>query len=212
MRVILPSTEILDDINGKEILQKIERAAKVCYKSESNIREDSAERFVYGLLNRGHEGPLEHVTISIKFICDRGVSHELVRHRLASFCQERTRYCNYSIDKFGKDVTFIKPCYLKEDLENDAWNTWYRSCQFAEAAYFKLLEEGCKPEEARAVLPNSLKTEVVMTANIREWRHFFKLRAAESTGKVHPQMKELTVPLLRELQCRIPVVFEDIIL
>lgn len=208
MQAIKAYTQIYGEINGQEILQKIERIGRTCYKSEGKIKDDSAEKFVAGLIKRGHEAMLEHESITVKFVVDRGISHEIVRHRLASFAQESTRYCNYSKDDFGSEITFIIPYYL--DYKSEAWNTWKKTMEECEKAYFKLLDIGLMPEEARSVLPNSLKTEVVMTANLREWRHFFKLRAANTTGKAHPQMLEVTRPLLEELKQLIPVVFDDI--
>ena len=170
--------------------------------------KDSSIRIVKNLIANKHEAMLEHAYITVKFICDRGISHELVRHRIASFAQESTRYCNYSKDKFGKEITVIKPYFLNEYTE--AYQFWKNSCLTAEENYFNLLELGLAPQEARLVLPNSLKTEVVVTMNIREWRHFFNLRASGKTGKPHPQMLELTIPLLNELKNRVPVVFDDI--
>lgn len=208
MKTIKPYTQIIDEINGQEILKKIEQCGRVCYKSEDKIKDDSAEKFVAGLIKRGHEAMLEHASFTVKFVVDRGVSHEIVRHRLASFAQESTRYCNYAKDDFGSEITFIKPLFLKEGT--DGFEFWRSSCEFAEWSYFKMLDCGCTAQEARAVLPNSLKTELVMSANLREWRHFFKLRAANSTGKAHPQMLEVTRPLLDELKTLIPVVFDDI--
>lgn len=206
MRIIKPYTEIYGDINGKEILKKIEWVGRTCYKSEDRIEEDSAEKFVAGLIKRGHEAILEHDSITVKFVVDRGVSHEIVRHRLASFAQESTRYCNYAKEKFGNEITVIEPCFWDKDSEN--YELWVRSMECAEKAYFSFLL--ATPEKARAVLPNSLKTELVMTANLREWRHFFKLRAANTTGKAHPQMLEVTRPLLDKFKRLIPVVFDDI--
>lgn len=208
MKIINASTEILTPITGDE-LQRIEYAGRTCYKSEDKITDDSAKKFVENLIKRGHEAMLEHSSLSVKFICDRGVSHELVRHRLASFAQESTRYCNYSKDKFGNELTFIKPCFLKNGT--DPYIYWKNAMSDVEMYYFAMLGGGCTPQEARSVLPNSIKTEVVMTANYREWRHFFWLRAARKTGPAHPQMEELTVPLLYEVSGLIPVVFDDIV-
>lgn len=208
MKIINASTEILTPITGDE-LQKIEYAGRTCYKSEDKITDGSAKKFVENLIKRGHEAMLEHGSLSVKFICDRGVSHELVRHRLASFAQESTRYCNYSQDKFGKELTFIMPCFLEGGT--DPYMYWENAMSDAEIYYFSMLDSGCTPQEARSVLPNSIKTEVVMTANYREWRHFFWLRAARKTGPAHPQMEELTCPLLDEISSRIPVVFDDIV-
>ena len=208
MKIINASTEILTPITGNE-LQRIEYAGRTCYKSEDKITDDSAKKFVENLIKRGHEAMLEHSSLSVKFICDRGVSHELVRHRLASFAQESTRYCNYGQDKFGKELTFIKPIFLEEGT--DSYKYWENAMADAEIYYFSMLDFGCTPQEARSVLPNSIKTEIVMTANYREWRHFFWLRAAHKTGPAHPQMEELTVPLLYEVSGLIPVVFDDIV-
>lgn len=205
MKIINPSFEILSPVDGQAILQHIERCGRVCYKSEDKITETSAQAFVGNIIKRGHEAVLEHASVTVKFTVDRGVSHEIVRHRLAAYCQESTRYCNYSKDGFGRQVTFIQPHFL--DRGTRGWELWVLACEQAEKAYFDLLNWGCSPQEARAVLPNSLKTEVVMTANLREWRHFFKLRTAPAA---HPQMREVTIPLLRRMQELIPVVFDDI--
>lgn len=208
MKVIKAGYEIITPINGRVILERIEQVARTCYKSEDKITEGSAEKMVATLIRRGHEAMLEHCSFTVKFIVDRGVSHELVRHRLASFAQESTRYCNYGKEGFGGEITVIEPLFLAENTTG--YSLWYDACLNSESAYFGLLNFGCSPQEARSVLPNSLKTEVCMTANIREWRHFFKLRAADATGSAHPQMKEVTVPLLKELKTLIPVVFDDI--
>ena len=205
MKIINPSFEILSPVDGQAILQHIERCGRVCYKSEDKITDTSAQTFVGSIIKRGHEAVLEHASVTVKFVVDRGVSHEIVRHRLAAYCQESTRYCNYSKDGFGGQVTFIQPNFL--DRGTRGWELWVLACEQAAKAYFDLLNWGCSPQEARAVLPNSLKTEVVMTANLREWRHFFKLRTAPAA---HPQMREVTIPLLRRMQELIPVVFDDI--
>lgn len=205
MQIIKAGYEILDPLNGEEILKKIERVARVCYKSEEKIGEGTAEKMVRALVKSKHEAMLEHFSFSVKFIVDRGVSHELVRHRVASFAQESTRYCNYGHEG---EITVIKPLYLTDCGED--YNLWRKACIVAEKQYLDMLAYGFSPQEARAVLPNSLKTEVVMTANLREWRHFFSLRACGSTGKPHPQMLEVAVPLLKEVKSLIPVVFDDL--
>lgn len=210
MKAIKAGYEILTPIRGDE-LQLIEKAGRTCYKSEDKITEESAKAFVAGLIKRQHEAMLEHSFLSIRFICDRGVSHELVRHRLASFAQESTRYCNYSNEKFGNELTFIKPFYFDELTDRRRIEHWEMTMKIAESEYMVLINDGARPQEARAVLPNSIKTEVVMSTNYREWRHFFKLRAARATGPAHPQMEEITRPLLAELKTLIPVVFDDIV-
>lgn len=209
MQAIKPYTQIYKDFDGQKVLQKIEAAARTCYKSEGKIQEGSAAKLVAGLIKSGHEAMLEHASVTVKFVVDRGISHELVRHRLAPFAQESTRYCNYSKDDFGSEITFIIPDYL--EYKSEGWNIWKESMKQAEDAYFKMLDFGLSPQQARAVLPNSLKTEVVMTANLREWRHFFKLRALGTTGKPHPQMLEVAVPLLEDMKNLIPVVFDDLV-
>lgn len=205
MKEIRPSFEIMDDIDGAEILQKLERCGRVCYKSEDKITEGSAEKFIGMILKSGHESVLEHEKLTVKFICDRGVTHEIVRHRIASYSQESTRYCNYSKDKFGNELTFIRPCFWADDSVEYA--VWKQAMEEIEKTYVKLISLGAKPEEARSILPNSLKTEIVCTMNLREWRHFFRLRTAE---RAHPQIREISVALLDELKKRIPVIFDDI--
>lgn len=202
MKVIKAGFVLMDDLDGAAILKKIERCGRVCYKSEEKIDEGTAEKFVAGIIKRGHESVLEHVSFTVRFIVDRGVSHELVRHRIASFSQESTRYCNYGNDDGG--CTFIEPCFWDGCCREDVWQ---EACEYAEEKYLLLLQEGCSPQEARSVLPNSLKTEVVMTCNLREWRHFFKLRTADAA---HPQMREVTRPLLAVLKQLIPVIFDDV--
>lgn len=205
MKIIKPSVEIITPIDGEEIIKHLEQCGRVCYKSEDKIKEGSAEKFVGGIIKRGHEAVLEHYSITVKFVCDRGVSHEIVRHRLAAYCQESTRYCNYSKDGFGNEITVIKPCFWDEQSEE--YSIWENACKCAENAYFDLINNGASPQEARSILPNSLKTEVMMTADIREWRHFFKLRCASAA---HPQMKEVAIMLLKKFKEQIPVLFDDI--
>jgi thymidylate synthase (FAD) len=208
MKIIKPSYEILDQIDGQAILKKIELCARVSHKSEGNITPTSAARLVKRLIDLGDESVLEHVSITVRFICDRGVSHELVRHRIAAFTQESTRYCNYSQGKFCHEITVVQPCFfVPDDFYKSKYASWIRACRKAEKSYFELLKNGATPEEARSVLPNSLKTEVICTANLRELRHILLLRADK---RAHPQMRELMVPLLYELQKKIPVVFDDI--
>lgn len=205
MRIIPASVELVTPVNGRVIMERLEYCGRVCYKSEDKIAEGTAEKFLRNIIKRGHEAVLEHCSITVKFICDRGVSHEIVRHRMASYCQESTRYCNYAKDGFGNEITVIAPCYFIPD--SIGWQEWENDCKRAERSYFNLLAYGYTPQEARAVLPNSLKTEVVMTANIREWRHFLKLRTAPAA---HPQMREVASMLLEKLKERVPILFEDI--
>lgn len=238
INIVKPHYDILTPISegGIEELQKIELAARTCYKSEDKISPDgeSAKKLVKALIKSGHEAMLEHGSLSVRFTCDRGVSHELVRHRIASYAQESTRWIRYDKEKFGGTITVIEPCFyndisdedkkrLRELVDNMGVNgmdsvnpnehplhlryaAWYHACLIAGENYIFMLECGATPQEARAVLPNSLKTEVVMTANYREWRNVFKLRCASDA---HPQIRELMIPLCQELQARIPILFDD---
>lgn len=205
MKIIAPYHEIISKIDGAEMLRNIELCGRVCYKSEDRITDGSAEKFVGMILKSGHESVLEHEKITVRFVCDRGVTHEIVRHRIASYSQESTRYCNYSKDKFGGEITFIRPCFWAEDDEKFA--LWKETMQSVEDSYVKLISLGAKPEEARSILPNSVKTEIMVTMNLREWRHFFKLRTAE---RAHPQIREVAIPLLNELKGLVPIIFDDI--
>jgi thymidylate synthase (FAD) len=197
-----PSVQIMDDIKPTEILKKIELAGRTCYKSEDKITAESAEKFISSLIRRGHESVLEHASVTVKFIVDRGVSHEIVRHRLASYSQESTRYVNYGK---ANNITVIEPCYWEPGTPE--YGIWLESCLRSETHYMELLESGATPEQARAVLPNSLKTELVMTANMREWRHFLKLRTDKAS---HPQIRQVADMLLREFKAEIPVLVEGI--
>lgn len=205
MLIIDPSYEILCEIRGAEIMRKIEMIGRVCYKSESKITNDSAEKFVRMIIDSGHESVIEHEIISVKVICDRGISHEIVRHRIASYSQESTRYCNYANERFGRELTLIRPFFWNEN--SDKYAIWVNTMKCIEDNYNKLIEFGAKPEEARTILPNSLKTEVVMTMNLREWRHFFELRTSKHA---HPQMKQIAIPILREFKKSLPAIFDDI--
>ena len=205
MKIIKPDVQFISPIDGATILKRLEQCGRVCYKSEDKITEGSAEKFVAGIIKRGHEAVLEHCSFTVKFICDRGVSHEIVRHRMASYCQESTRYCNYSKEGFGSEITVIKPCFWPDD--SDEMCEWRSAMRLTESHYFSLLQFGATPQEARSVLPNSLKTEVVMTANIREWRHFLKLRCSPAA---HPQMREVALILLEKVHALIPICFDDI--
>lgn len=221
MNILRAGFEILTPISegGIDELKHIEKIGRVCYKSEGKITKDgeSAKKFVKMLIDRGHEAMIEHSSLSVKFVVDRGVSHELVRHRIASFAQESTRYVNYSLDKFGNEINVID---IRDgiDLDNKMKNMdssiidailreWFSAMKDAEKHYMKMIELGATPQIARSVLPNSTKTEITITTNYREWRNFFKLRVPATA---HPQMREVTIPLLKELKNRLPIIFDDI--
>ncbi len=212
MIIAAPEIRILSGNDYRSMLEKIERIGRVCYKSESRISEGSAEKFIANIIKRGHESVIEHESITVSVICDRGVTHEIVRHRIASYSQESTRYCNYTQDKFSNQITCIDLASgFRYDLTNETdakkYEVWKRACEDAEKHYFELVELGAAPEEARSVLPNSLKTEIVMTMNLREWRHFFRLR---SSLRAHPQMKEVSDMILDEFAARYPLFFADL--
>lgn len=206
MRLIKSKVEILDNLNGGEIINKIARVARTCYKSEDNSTSERDRELVKRLIKSGHEAMIEFFDITVKFTCDRGVSHELVRHRMASFAQESTRYCNYSKDKFGNELTFIEPIWYdslgithKQDFEI--------ALERCEDDYLEFIRQGWTPQQARAILPNALKTEINMKANLREWRHFFKLRCSTAA---HPDMRVLALDLLKQFHDNIPIIFDDI--
>lgn len=215
MKIVTPSVKLIDPPSYEELIRKIEQAGRVCYKSESKIKDGSAEAFVQGIVKRGHEAVLEHSSVTVKFICDRGVSHEIVRHRMASYCQESTRYCNYSNDKFGSEVTYIdlgpgidldKKDYTGDQISR-LLDEWGAACEDAEMHYMNMLEIGASPQIARAVLNNSTKTEIIITMNLREWRHFLNLRAAPTA---HPQMREIAGIILEAFRAEIPELVSDI--
>ena len=206
MNLIKPGFEIIDNIDSDKLLQKIERNGRVCYKSEDKITDESAKVFIKAIIKNGHESVLEHEKITVKIICDRGITHEIVRHRIASYSQESTRYCNYNKDKFGNELTFIKPYFWEDDTEQ--YNIWKETMNIIEKNYMKLIELGAEPQLARSILPNSLKTEIIVTMNLREWRYFFKLRTSKNA---HPQMREITRPMLNKFKEIIPIIFDDII-
>jgi thymidylate synthase (FAD) len=205
MRVIGPSFEILAVDDGQAILERIEAAGRVCYKSEDKISETSAVPFVERIIRSGHLSVIEHVSCTVKIICDRGVTHELVRHRLASYSQESTRYANYAHNKFGHEITVIRPCFWAES--EPGYRLWHDAMLQAEKAYLALIAQGASAQQARSVLPNSVKTEIVVSCNMREWRHIFDLRCAAAA---HPQMREIMLPLLADMRSRVPVLFDDV--
>lgn len=203
MRVINARARILTPINGKEVLELIERAGRTCYRSKSG--EDTAPNFVANLIKRGHESVLEHVNVNVEIVCDRGIMAELTRHRHASFSIESTRYCNYN----KSPMHFISPSIdnLPYDVQDMVNSQFVENCIRVESQYRYMIINGATPEVARAILPNSLATTIIMTANLREWRHIFKLRTSKAS---HPDMRALMIPLLEEFKKQVEVVFDDI--
>lgn len=211
MRIVQPSVTVHWVQSGPDMLAAIERAGRVAYKSEGKIGPGTAERFVAMLVAKGHESVLEHVSVSATVVCDRGVSHELVRHRIGSFTQTSTRFCNYASDRFGHEITVVEPYFLRVVPGDDAATAarrraWMDAMEWAEGYYFALLDEGLPPQAARSVLPNSLKTELVVTFNLRQWRHFFALRCAPAA---HPDMRCIAGMLRQEFARVLPVLFPE---
>jgi len=204
VKIIEQDYEILSDPDLRKQLQLIELAGRTAYKSEDRITDNSAKEFASMITKRGHEAVLEHSFMSVKFITDRGVSHELVRHRLCSFTQESTRYCNYSKDKFDNQLTFIWPVWYEQ--EETASAIWLKSICQSEIDYLVMLEHGWNPQQARSILPNSLKTEIVVSCNFRELKHIFQLRAISKAA--HPQMRNLMIPLYNYCRKELPEIFE----
>jgi thymidylate synthase (FAD) len=205
MKIVMPSATVVFHVpEGFESIEAfIESVGRTCYKSEDRITGESAERFVTMLRGRGHHAMLEHCVASARIICDRGASHELVRHRIASYAQESTRFCNYSKDKFDNQISVVKPPGMTADQEK----VWWSAMEDAEAAYLNLIANGTRPEIARSVLPIGLKTEIIITANLREWMHIFELRCAPAA---HPIIRGIMQDLLRVFYRRIPSMFDDL--
>lgn len=210
MKIIKPSVKILTYTPASDIYKAIEYAGRTCYQSRDKITDTSYEDFIKNLIKRKHLSVLEHQSISVQVICDRGVSHELVRHRIAAYSQTSTRYVSY---KDGIEV--IEPCFWNEKNENnelyyDEWQKyelWKEHMHSCQDKYKELIELGTTPQEARSILPNSLKTEIIVTMNLRSWRHFLLLRCAKTA---HPQMREIALLLLTEMMGYLPIIFEDI--
>jgi thymidylate synthase (FAD) len=197
---MVPESEL-----NEGIVRKLERYARTCYKSEEKMNEQNNPNFLKSKLSLGHESIIEHEKATVMFIIDRGISHEIVRHRIAAYSQESTRYCRYSQDKFGNEISVIEPYFFTGRKE--AYQLWQESCLVAEKNYMAMLDGGCSPQEARSILPNSLKTEIVVTYNLREWRHFFRLRCDIVS---HPQMRQVAIPLLLYFKEKMPALFSDI--
>ncbi len=233
MKLVEPGFKIEWGSDGEEALRRIECAARTCYKTEDKIGPGSAEALVKKLLKLKHMAMIEFADACIRFVIDRGVSHELVRHRLCSFGQESTRYCNYGKEKFGKTISVILPFWFREAYEKfgipdegqiygearflpprvtpveQQYFMWTIGIRCSQNIYLKMLADGASAQEARSVLPNSLKTEVVTGANLREWHTIFGLRATNPFA--HPQIRQVMIPTLLKMQGNIPLIFDDLI-
>lgn len=204
MITIKPHVLVPRDQLNDRILHKLERYARVCYKSEEKMGDEYNEQFLKSKVDLGHESIIEHEKATVMFVCDRGITHEIVRHRIAAYSQESTRYCNYSKEKFGNEITVIEPFFF---VGKKAYQSWKEACLESEKTYMAMLSEGYSAQEARSVLPNSLKTEIVVTYNLREWRHFFRLRCSPAA---HPQMRQVAIPLLLYFKEKLAILFKDI--
>lgn len=195
--------EICDDFYLQLQLKHVEKCGRICYLSEPKDPEGSTDKFIRMLIKNGHESPLEHGGCTFKIVTDRAISQEVVRHRLASYSQESTRYCNYANGKFSREITVIESSGL---AENEA-REWLDAMEHLERTYLLMIDSGVKPEKARDVLPLCLKTELMMTANFREWRHFLKLRGSRMA---HPEIRKIAKQIYKVFQRAIPVLVEDI--
>ena len=205
IRIVEPSWEVLTPLDGERILKSIESVGRTCYQSARNTTEDSCYRFVKMLIERGHEAMIEHEIVTVRFNVDRAIQNELVRHRIgSSFAVESTRFVNYSLEKNGHSISVILPHGIKKGTCE--YDMWVKAMQTSSDMYFELLKT-VRPEIARSVLPLALKTEIVMTANLRQWRNVFRLRCDRAA---HPQMRQVMLPLLSYLKKKIPVVFDDL--
>lgn len=195
--------EICDDFYLQLQLKHVEKCGRICYLSEPKDPEGSTDKFIRMLIKNGHESPLEHGGCTFKIVTDRAISQEVVRHRLASYSQESTRYCNYANGKFSREITVIESSGLAEDEARE----WLDAMEHLERTYLLMIDSGVKPEKARDVLPLCLKTELMMTANFREWRHFLKLRGSRMA---HPGIRKIAKQIYKVFQRAIPVLVEDI--
>ena len=203
MKIIEPSVKILTPIDGNMILKHLEECGRTCYQSHDSAGEGSAEKLIRQIIKSGHESVLEHFLITVKLKTDVGAYKDITRHRLASFSIESTRWCNYSKGKFGTELKFMKPCNIEGELYED----WLKAMEYIEKMYMQMAEKGAAPDQLRMILPHSTAAEVCMSANLREWRHIFRLRTAKAA---HPSVQQIMKMVLAEFKAKIPVIFDDI--
>lgn len=206
VKVVSDSVEIMTPLDGAAILKHLELCIRNCYKSEDKIEPGSAEKMIRKIIELKHEAMLEHFSITVRLITDIGVYKDLTRHRIASFAIESTRYCNYSKGKFGSEITVMEPPELIPGTE--AYDIWMKCMTDIETAYNTLAAQGYKADVCRMVLPHSTKASVIMTANLREWRHILKLRTAKAA---HPTVRRIMAKVLAEFQRQISIIFDDIV-
>lgn len=209
MKIVDPSFRFIHALPREEAYRIISEAMSNCYRAELNATPKTPQEMVEKAIRIGHYSVVEHVSVSVDIICDRGVTHELVRHRLASYSQESTRYCNYSGEKFGRELTFIYPSWTHtpEAMDSRKYAIWEDALRIAEVRYMEMLDAGATPQEARAVLPNSLATKIAMTANLREWAHIFKLRC---DLPANPDMRQVMKMIMFGMLDLYPSVFQPV--
>ncbi len=203
MKIVEPWVEV-EKIDGTKIMKRIERACRTCYRSEGKITEDSYKNLIKNCITRGHESVLEHEKVTVRIYSDIGSYKDLTRHRFASFSVESTRYCSYDKDKYGNEIKFINPVYIED---KKVYELWQKTMQEIEKNYIEMKKLGATTDMCREVLPHSTAAEYTMTANIREWKHIFSLRA---NNHVHPSIRQIMIPLLKYFQKEMPEIFGDI--
>lgn len=205
VKVVEPSMEIWTPLDNNYIMRFLERCARNCYKSEGMINDDSAERMIRKLIELKHDAMLEHYSITVKMTCDLGCYKDITRHRHASFAIESTRWCNYAKDKFGSEISVVRP--INMEVGSDIYNAWLKNCEDMEKSYLDVMSKGGTVDQGRMILNQSTKADVIMTCNIREWRHVLRLRCEKS---VHPTVQNIMRMILIEFKKHLPVLFEDI--
>ena len=203
MKIVKPYV-IVEKFDGTQIMKRIERACRTCYRSEGKITEDSYKNLIKNCLNRGHESVLEHEKVTVRIYNDIGSYKDLTRHRFASFSVESTRYCSYDKDKYGNEISFMDPVYIEDEK---VYEMWKKTMQEIENSYLEMKKLGATTDMCRNILPHSTAAEYTMTANIREWKHIFELRA---NNHVHPAIRQVMIPLLKYFKEQMPDIFGDI--
>ncbi len=203
MRIVKPYV-IVEKFDGVQVMKRIERACRTCYRSEGKITDDSYKNLIKNCINRGHESVLEHEKVTVRIYNDIGSYKDLTRHRFASFSVESTRYCSYDKDKYGNEISFMDPVYIEDEK---VYEVWKKTMQDIENSYLEMKKLGATTDMCRNILPHSTAAEYTMTANIREWKHIFELRA---NNHVHPAIRQVMIPLLKYFKEQMPDIFGDI--
>ena len=203
MRIVEPWIKV-EKIDGKQIMKRIERACRTCYRSEGKITEDSYKNLLKNCITSGHESVLEHEKVTVRIYSDIGSYKDLTRHRFASFSVESTRYCSYDKNKYGNEIAFMNPIYIED---KEVYETWKKTMEEIEKGYMEMKKLGASTDMCREVLPHSTAGEYTMTANIREWKHILKLR---TNSHVHPSIRQVLIPLLKYFKEQMPEIFDDV--